>query len=410
MVHQQELILSTALGIEDSLLSSQVQAASTTSSAPSASSALGCEMHVYEEGGWNSFDRNIMGADKATLLYHLSIPSTWTGTWRFSLKKGGKEGREVARIEKALLVEKSFSVVLVEPGRTIPCTRDKHSSLIQYNLSSSYGTDTYRWVQDSSFTHSDDFSLYRTSDLDTKPKELCTPLARWKTPSWARKKYGSLLVQPGYEVETELILASALGINASESDTVLSQTFSLPPYEHASSSTSQTPIQYNLYRDGRVTGEGKDVLFILKAGGNRSGMRDFKILRGGEEGEEVFSLLKRQAAASFEVVYPDGRKVQCLYSGTDVAKYEVMGKEVEAYRWLQDGTVKKSSDFSLYRSSELDSKGPSGSRVIASWKSNTLALNKDGVLLIQPQHAYEQELILALALGVQEYVREVSRK
>ncbi|GAA6036254.1 hypothetical protein JCM8097_006860 [Rhodosporidiobolus ruineniae] len=196
--------------------------------------------------------------------------------------------------------------------------------------------------------------------------------------------------------------------------------FYLPSYDEAtkhSGPPALNPIEYHVYRaagswgfslDDIVTGPDKQrILYYLDFPRTWSGRWDLTLRVGGPQGPPVGNIKKGAWRDSFDIsMAANPQPLRCQRTGFFSARYEFGGNNnTEYYCWKPDGYFARSADYSLYKVSELDL--PKEQRkVIAHWRTPTFSISKDGTLLIQPDHAFEQELILATALGVEERARE----
>ncbi|BGP19829.1 hypothetical protein JCM10213_003138 [Rhodosporidiobolus nylandii] len=192
--------------------------------------------------------------------------------------------------------------------------------------------------------------------------------------------------------------------------------FTLPSYDAATSASHLPPIEFHVYRSGGlfskddvVTGPDKQtVLYHLTFPVKFfSGRWDLTLRRHGPQGQEVCKIAKGSWGDSFDVTMAvDGKPFRIQRSGVFSPKYLMHNAaSTEYYCWQPDGHFIHMYDYSLYKESELDL--PKEQRLtIAHWRTPSWAVTKDGTLLIHPDHAFEQELILASALGIEERARE----
>ncbi|GAA5888306.1 hypothetical protein JCM6882_008576 [Rhodosporidiobolus microsporus] len=186
--------------------------------------------------------------------------------------------------------------------------------------------------------------------------------------------------------------------------------FTLPSYEQATGAPPPPPIEFHVYREASwfskndiVTGPDKQtMLYHLDFPHTFSGRWDLSLRRYGPQGPDVCRIVKGMWGDSFDVTMAiDGKVFRCQREGFFSVRYTFGGNgNTEWYTWKPDGHWIHQFDYSLYKASELDL--PKEQRkVIAHWRTPSWSINKDGTLLIQPDHAHEQELILATALGIE---------
>ncbi|GAA5827853.1 hypothetical protein JCM11251_007702 [Rhodosporidiobolus azoricus] len=186
--------------------------------------------------------------------------------------------------------------------------------------------------------------------------------------------------------------------------------FTLPSYDQATGAPPPPPLEFHVYRSGGffnkddiITGPDKQtMLYHLDFPNTFSGRWDLALRRGGPQGPDVCRITKGMWGDSFEVqMAVDGKVFRCQRTGFFSPKYEFGGNgNTEWYIWKPDGMFLSQYDYSLYKVSEMGL--PKEQRkVIAHWRTPSFSYSKDGTLLIQPDHAHEQELILATALGIE---------
>ncbi|GAA6015429.1 hypothetical protein JCM10207_008591 [Rhodosporidiobolus poonsookiae] len=187
--------------------------------------------------------------------------------------------------------------------------------------------------------------------------------------------------------------------------------FGLPSYNQAQ--YGQPPLEYHVYRDASffskddvVTGPDKqNVLYYLDFPRKfLSNSWDLTLKRGGPQGPQACQIIKGHFGDSFNITTHG--QTRCQRVGFFRPRYQFGGNgNTELYEWRPDGHFIHQKDYSLYKETELNL--PEAQRkVIAHWRTPWSTFTKDGTLLIHPEHAYEQELILATALGIEERARE----
>ncbi|GAA5862066.1 hypothetical protein JCM8547_001575 [Rhodosporidiobolus lusitaniae] len=398
------------------------------------------EFHVYRSGSMFSKDDVVTGADKSTMLYHLDFPrKIFSGSWDLTLARGGPGGPPVAKIEKGHFGD-SFDITMAIDGRQIRCQRTGFFSP-KYQFGGAHNaqgpTEYYSWVPDGHFVHKYQYTLYRTAELESgKNKSECHVIARWRTPFMSVSKDGTLLIQPSHAHEQELILATALGVEAKEAEAELElqqemeaqMPLSLPAYEEtaggssaaASGAAGGEPVELHVYcdlglkvKDNIVTGRDKQkILYHHHFPRKLGGRWDMRLTRGGPEGVLICTIEKGILLRdSFDINWEEEpkRKIHVERSGLPFvdARFEFTDSKGESLTWKADGIWTHVANYSLYRTADL--KLPKDERlkkVLAKWRATSWAATKDGVLLIQPQYAQEQDLLLATALGVEERTRE----
>ncbi|KAJ8291900.1 hypothetical protein OF846_004688 [Rhodotorula toruloides] len=170
------------------------------------------EYHVYKDGRMWGKDDIITGPDKQVMLYYLHFPvKFFSARWDLSLRRGGPDGQEVCRLVKGGSWSSSFEIIW-PAGFSTNCIR-QGTFRMRYEFADTTTGEWYTWTQDSVFMSYYDWSLWKKSEADAKiPKERRTLVAHWRTPSFSISKDGTLQINPNYGHLTELVLATALGV------------------------------------------------------------------------------------------------------------------------------------------------------------------------------------------------------
>ncbi|GAA5888321.1 hypothetical protein JCM6882_008580 [Rhodosporidiobolus microsporus] len=189
-----------------------------------------------------------------------------------------------------------------------------------------------------------------------------------------------------------------------------SEDWTLPSYSDATGAPPAPALEFHAYAQGgminqnlTITGADKQrILYFLKHPTSWTGKWDLTLRQQGLDGPEVAKISKKAIKDSFQVVLAsDGQLNAVKKSSLWTQKFEFTGNNgTERYTFQPDGRFARIYCWSLYKVSEMEL--PKEQRkVIAHWRTPDWAVSKNGTLKIQPDHAFEQDLILAVVLGVQ---------
>ncbi|GAA6053552.1 hypothetical protein NBRC10513_000253 [Rhodotorula toruloides] len=381
------------------------------------------EYHVYKDGRMWGKDDIITGPDKQVMLYYLHFPvKFFSARWDLSLRRGGPDGQEVCRLVKGGSFSSSFEIIW-PAGFSTNCIRQGTFNM-RYEFVDTTTGEWYTWKQDSWLTSLYDWSLWKKSEADAKvPKERRTLVAHWRTPSFSISKDGTLQINPNYAHLTELILATALGVEANDGEPPSYHADPLATVSNVGASTSTATssnspdltsfAEYHVYkgkqllgRDNIVTGPDKQVVLYYLHFPNKLLSRkwDMSLRRGGPDGEEVCKIVKRgNWTSSFEIIWPAGFVTEVQQTATFQLRYDFVDRVTGvSYSWRPDSLLKRDYDFSLWKTQDVLVDVPKDRRtLVAHWSSPVFSLTKDGTLRINTDYARLSELVLATALGLE---------
>ncbi|GAA6036266.1 hypothetical protein JCM8097_006867 [Rhodosporidiobolus ruineniae] len=192
--------------------------------------------------------------------------------------------------------------------------------------------------------------------------------------------------------------------------------FSLPSYDEATGTSNEAvpapgAVEYNIYRKAgfskntySITGADKDQqLYNLVVPLKWKDSWQCSLRISDDNGPEAAQITRRSGKESFDILLTGApTPIHVEYHGIFHPRYDFPGNGgKEQYRWTADGSWKKAGQWSLHKVAEADL--PREKRkTIAHWRTPNWAKSKAGALLIQPDHAFEQELILATGVSIAE--------
>ncbi|GAA5888317.1 hypothetical protein JCM6882_008579 [Rhodosporidiobolus microsporus] len=159
--------------------------------------------------GLKNTDMTVTTEDPGNVVFYLRCPTSWSGRLDLSLRRGNKDGEEIAKIAReASLSSLSFEVRMASAGAPILV---RHLSAWDGKFQWNNGYEELVWLPGKKWRDCYNWSLSKASEANL-PEEQRRIMARWLTPNWERRKSGTLIIQPDHSHEQDLIIATALGV------------------------------------------------------------------------------------------------------------------------------------------------------------------------------------------------------
>ncbi|KAM0745714.1 hypothetical protein T439DRAFT_330449 [Meredithblackwellia eburnea MCA 4105] len=164
------------------------------------------------------------------------------------------------------------------------------------------------------------------------------------------------------------------------------------------------PTSFHVYKapgmfnkDDIITHDDKQVVQYHLSFPRTWGGWDLSLHRGSKDGPLVARIDKGSWSSEMRISMRDGWTTT-LYKSSIFKwnfKFGGMGGRT-VYKWKSDGMF--NSGYTCFNTTNND--------IIATWRSTTFALSKDGQLLVSKHYLGETELILTTALALEEWARE----
>ncbi|GAA5888314.1 hypothetical protein JCM6882_008578 [Rhodosporidiobolus microsporus] len=147
---------------------------------------------IWRRGGMaglKNLDLTITTEDPDNIAFHLCCPVSWSGRWTFSLRRGSKDGEEVAQLlRESMSTSLSFEVRMTKAS-PIPV---RQTSMWQKEFKFSNGGEDFVWLRGTKWKDARVWSLSKASEASL-PEDQRKVMARWLTTDWEWRKSGTLM-------------------------------------------------------------------------------------------------------------------------------------------------------------------------------------------------------------------------